>query len=256
MHFASQRRIKAIKMSKTLILIPSRMSASRLPGKPLLKIDGMSIISRVYSIANESNIGETFVATEDIEIYDEIKKINGNVILTEKAKTGSDRIFEAYKKLNIPNIEYILNLQGDEPFIHRDDLINLNNNSIKYNSKVSTLASEIIDDSDFKNENIVKVITKDQLILNNPSKAKYFFRKINKQDYNNAYHHIGIYLYKVSILEKFFSLKQTINERKMKLEQLRFIDNKIDFDVYLTPKSLVGIDTHEDYLKAKKLMES
>ena len=74
MHFASQRRIKAIKMSKTLILIPSRMSASRLPGKPLLKIDGMSIISRVYSIANESNIGETFVATEDTEIYDEIKK--------------------------------------------------------------------------------------------------------------------------------------------------------------------------------------
>ena len=62
-------------------LIPSRMSASRLPGKPLLKIDGMSIISRVYSIANESNIGETFVATEDIEIYDEIKKINGNLIL-------------------------------------------------------------------------------------------------------------------------------------------------------------------------------
>ena len=243
-------------MSKTLILIPSRMSASRLPGKPLLKIDGMSIISRVYSIANESNIGETFVATEDAEIYDEIKKINGNVILTEKAKTGSDRIFEAYKKLNIPNIEFILNLQGDEPFIHRDDLINLNNNSIKYSSKVSTLASEIIDDSDFKNENIVKVITKDQLILNNPSKAKYFFRKINKKDYNNAYHHIGIYLYKVSILEKFFSLKQTINEKKMKLEQLRFIDNKIDLDVYFTPKSLVGIDTHEDYLKAKKLMES
>ena len=130
-------------MSKTLILIPSRMSATRLPGKPLLEIQGKSIISRVYSLAKDTNIGETFVATEDQEIYDNIKKYNGDVILTNKAKTGSDRIFEAYKKLNIPNIEYILNLQGDEPFIDKDDLIKLNNDSIKNNSKVSTLAGVI-----------------------------------------------------------------------------------------------------------------
>ena len=84
-------------MSKTLILIPSRMSATRLPGKPLLEIQGKSIISRVYSLAKDTNIGETFVATEDQEIYDNIKKYNGDVILTNKSKTGSDRIFEVYK---------------------------------------------------------------------------------------------------------------------------------------------------------------
>ena len=243
-------------MSKTLILIPSRMSATRLPGKPLLEIQGKSIISRVYSLAKDTNIGETFVATEDQEIYDNIKKYNGDVILTNKAKTGSDRIFEAYKKLNIPNIEYILNLQGDEPFIDKDDLIKLNNDSIKNNSKVSTLAGDIKKKEDHLNQNVVKVITKEKLSPNNSSIANYFFRKTDIKEHKNIYHHVGIYLYKVSALEKFFSLKQTKNEINMKLEQLRFIDNNIDLNVYFTPKSSVGIDTYEDYLKAKKLMES
>ena len=74
------------------------MSASRLPGKPLLKIGGKSIISHVYLAAKDTNIGDTFVATEDEEIYNNIKEINGNAILTNKARTGSDRIYAAYKK--------------------------------------------------------------------------------------------------------------------------------------------------------------
>tara|TARA_B100000945_G_scaffold309491_1_gene300395 strand:+ start:496 stop:1200 length:705 start_codon:yes stop_codon:yes gene_type:complete len=232
------------------------MSASRLPGKPLLKIGGKSIISHVYLAAKDTNIGDTFVATEDEEIYNNIKEINGNAILTNKARTGSDRIYAAYKKLNLKDIDYILNIQGDEPFIDKESLINLNNHSIKNNLKISTLASQIKNIDDYKNESIVKVSTNDKINLNKPSKAKYFFRNIDNKKYDNIYHHIGIYLYEVSTLEKFFNLAQTTNEKKMKLEQLRFIDNNINIDVYFTKQSPIGIDTKEDYLRAKILMES
>ena len=94
-------------MLKTLILIPARMSATRLPGKPLLEIAGISIVSRVFKIAEETNIGDVCVATEDQEILDDVKKNGGNAILTTKAKTGSDRIFEAYKKINPLDVDYI-----------------------------------------------------------------------------------------------------------------------------------------------------
>ena len=115
-------------MAKTLILIPSRMAATRLPGKPLLKINNLSIISHVFKRAEEANIGEVVVATEDPEILADVLKNGGKAILTSKNhKTGTDRVFEAYRELNIKNVDYILNLQGDEPDINKDDIIKLNN---------------------------------------------------------------------------------------------------------------------------------
>ena len=104
------------------------MAASRLPGKPLLKINNLSIISHVFKRAEEANIGEVVVATEDQEIFKDVLENGGKAILTNKNhKTGTDRIYEAYEKLDIKNIDYILNLQGDEPDINKDDIINLNN---------------------------------------------------------------------------------------------------------------------------------
>ena len=86
---------------KTLIIIPSRLSAKRLPGKPLLKINGLSMISHVFKKAQDANIGEVFVAAEDQEIVDDVKKNGGEAILTSKNhQTGTDRVFEAVKKLN------------------------------------------------------------------------------------------------------------------------------------------------------------
>jgi len=124
-------------MKKTLILIPSRMNATRLPGKPLLKINNLSIISHVFKKAEEANIGEVVVATEDQEILEDVLKNGGKAVLTKSNhKTGTDRIFEAYKKLNIKNIDYILNLQGDEPDINKNDIINLNNFMINYDAEI------------------------------------------------------------------------------------------------------------------------
>ena len=138
-------------MTKTIIIIPSRLAATRLPNKPLLKINGLSIINHVYQKAKSSKIGDVFVASGDEEIFNEVKKIGGKCILTEKAhQTGTDRIFEAFQKLGINNVDYIINLQGDEPMIDIKDIKNLNIKAINENSEITTLACKIKDKSDLK----------------------------------------------------------------------------------------------------------
>jgi len=243
-------------MTKTLILIPSRMAATRLPGKPLLKINNLSIISHVFKRAKEANIGEAVVATDDQEILDDVLKNGGRAILTSKNhKTGTDRIFEAYEKLNIKNIDYILNLQGDEPDINKDDIINLNNFMINKDAELGTLAGKIQDDKMLNNKNVVKVITDKKLEENNFPIALNFTRDNLSTDSQNIYHHIGIYSYKVSVLKKFVNLDQTNNEKENKLEQLRALDNKLKINVALAKSSPIGVDTEEDYLAIKKIME-
>ena len=140
---------------KTLIIIPSRLSATRLPGKPLLKINGLSMISHVFKKAEEANIGEVVVATEDQEILDDVKKNGGQAILTKNQhKTGTDRIYEALQKLDSSNIDLIMNLQGDEPLMNTNDIRSLNDHMIKNNSQLGTLASKILDKRLYENENI------------------------------------------------------------------------------------------------------
>ena len=243
-------------MNNTIILIPSRLAATRLPKKPLLKINNLSIINHVYQKAKSTGIGDTYVATGDREIFQEVKQNGGNCVLTEKEhKTGTDRIFEAYQKLNLNDVEYVINLQGDEPIIDIQDIQNLYNKTIKKKSEISTLASKIKNRQLFSKSNIVKVITEQELSTKNVSKAKAFRRNILENNYKNTYHHIGIYMYKVSILEKFVNLKQTKNEISHKLEQLRAMENNIEIDVNLANSSPIGVDTHEDYMEIKKLME-
>ena len=239
---------------KTLIIIPSRLSATRLPGKPLLKINDISIISHVYKRAKEANIGEVIVAAEDQEIVNDVKNNGGNAILTsDKHKTGTDRIYEAYQKLNLDNIDFIMNLQGDEPAINIEDIVNLNQMMINHKAKIGTLAAKIENKLDLANENIVKVITENNLEDDPFSKAKTFLRK--SQDALNIYHHIGIYCYSSEILKNFVELEQSKNEIENRLEQLRALDNNININVALANKAPIGVDTEEDYLALKKIME-
>ena len=232
------------------------MSATRLPGKPLLKINNLSIISHVFKRAEEANIGEVVVATEDQEILKDVLKNGGKAVLTQSDhKTGTDRIFEAYKKLDIKNVDYILNLQGDEPDINKDDIINLNNFMINQNAGFGTLAAKIQDDKMLNNKNVVKVITDKKLTESNFPTALNFTRDNLSIDSKNIYHHIGIYSYKISVLEKFISLDQTNNEKINKLEQFRALDNKLKINVALAKSSPIGVDTKEDYLAIKKIME-
>ena len=243
-------------MPKTIILIPSRMSASRLPGKPLLRINDLPIISHVVNKAKKSNIGRVVVCTEDEEILKEVKNNGGEAILTNsKHQSGSDRIFEALTKLKINNVDYVLNLQGDEPNIDENDIINLNKLMIQKNSDIGTLATKIKEDSILSDENVVKVVLKEKLSGENFPFALNFSRKDLSSEYENIYHHIGIYIYKVNILEKFVNFNQTKNEVENRLEQLRALDNSIKINVGLAKSSPIGVDTMEDYLALKKIME-
>ena len=154
------------------------MSASRLKDKPLLKINNLPIICHVVEKAKETDIGEVIVATEDKEIAVAVKKNGGKAILTGKHNTGTDRIFEAFQKLKTKDVDYVLNLQGDEPMIDPKDIINLNNLMIKNNSEIGTLASVIKENTILNNENVVKVITKEKLEKNSFTKAINFSIKL------------------------------------------------------------------------------
>ena len=242
-------------MSKTVILIPSRLSATRLPGKPLLKINEISIISLVVKKAKDAGIGEVYVATEDKEILEDVNSNGGKAILTSnKHKTGSDRIFECFKKLDLKDLDYIINLQGDEPNIDIDDLRHLKKLIELNKPEIGTLASKIQDKSNLNNENIVKVIT-DRKINDENFPIALDFKRIVKNLDLNIYHHLGVYAYKPKVLKKIINLKQTRNEIKDRLEQLRAMENGITINVALAQFSSVGIDTMEDYLALKKKLE-
>ena len=242
-------------MTKTIILIPSRLNASRLPNKPLLRINNKSLISHVFEKGQSTNIGDVYVATGDKEIFEEIVKNNGKSILTKKNHlTGTDRILEAYELLNRNDIDYIINLQGDEPLIDVNDIINLNNLATKHNSEIATLACKL-ETKNVENQNVVKVICDENIEKNKFSTAKKFLRSIKNQKSKNIYHHIGIYIYKVTALQKFVSFKQSPDEISLKLEQLRALDNNIKIDVIFANSTPIGVDTNEDFLEIKKLME-
>ena len=240
---------------KTLVIIPSRLSATRLPGKPLLKINGKSIISHVVRKAEAANIGEVFVAAEDQEIVDDVRKNKGQAILSKKKhKTGTDRVYEAINSIDRNDIDFVMNLQGDEPLINIDDIRNLNFLMGKFNKKLGTLASKISDYQIFKKSSVVKVNTDKSFEASEFPNAINFSRNISSK-IENIYHHLGIYCYQLETLKNFVSHNQSQNEIKNNLEQFRALDNNIEINVALAKSSPIGVDTKEDFLAIKKIME-
>ena len=248
-------------MPKVVILIPSRYSARRLPGKPLLKVKGIPLIAHVYKKAKQTKIGQVYVVTGDVKILKALKKFTNNCIITKnKHRTGTDRIYEGAKKLRLNNNDYVVNLQGDEPLISVKDINRLIKVIVRKKLKIGTLACKINDNKvkqKFNDKNIVKVKTYKKINRETFSLAKNFFRisKKNKNKNENCYQHIGIYMYKFEILKLFVSLKQTLREKKLKLEQLRALDNQIPINVVLAETKPMGIDTKSDFVKFKKILE-
>jgi len=169
-------------------------------------------------------------------------------------KKGVGRIYEALKILGKNDIDLIMNIQGDEPEIDIEDIKKLYNN-MKDNKKtrIGTLAAKISDIKMYENQNIVKVKTKESFEQNQFPLVDNFFRNVKKNE--NIFHHIGIYCYEVETLKNFVSFNQSKNELDNKLEQLRALDNKIDINVAQANSSPIGIDTKEDYLAIKKIIE-
>ena len=151
-------------MNKTAIIIPSRLDAQRLPNKPLKLINNKEMILHVYEAALKSNAEEVFVATPDQRILDLVKKFGGNCILTTgNHETGTDRVFEVFKKFLNGNPNIVINLQGDMPNIHPDTINNLINYMKKGECEIGTLASKLSSNSELADENVVKVLVKEKM---------------------------------------------------------------------------------------------
>ena len=243
-------------MNKIAIIIPSRLDAQRLPNKPLKLINNKEMILHVYEAAVSSNAGEVYIATPDQEIVDVVNKINGNVIRTSNQhETGTDRIFEVFKTaLNCePNI--IVNLQGDMPNIKPKAISSLVSYMQQGQCDIGTLASEFNSKDEIKNPNVVKVAVKDKLSDNNFVSVSDFFR-LNKDSNDILYHHVGIYAFTSKALMRYVSLKRSKLELERKLEQLRALENDMSIHVGYINSSPLSVDTNNDLIEVKKIMEN
>lgn len=241
-------------MGKTAIIIPARYGSSRLEGKPLIKVLDKPIIQWVWEKASKcENADMVIVATDDKRIYDAVKEFGGDVEMTSSEhKSGSDRIAEVASRH--PEIDIIVNLQGDEPLISLDDI----NAVIKgvrddKNADISTLVREIKDDEEANNPNLVKCV----FDINNY--AMYFSRSKIPYERNSGeskiYGHLGIYGYRKDSLIKMTKLTQTNLERAESLEQLRALQSGMKIKIAITQNIPVGIDTVEDLEHFKELVE-
>ena len=228
------------------IIIPSRIGSTRLKNKPLIDINGESLIQRVFK--NALNISpNTFVATDSELIANNLEMITSNVIMTSNEHiSGTDRVHEAASKLNLNEQTLILNLQGDEPFIPNDLISQMKNNFDSLSCDIVTASNPLKSKEDIHNPSCVMVEVDEH------NYAKQFLRT---GSLNNPMRHIGIYGYSLKTLNQLVSLKPTENEIKLKLEQLRFLEN--DFSIYVSnyiDDIPDGIDTADDVIKAKSYL--
>ena len=162
--------------------------------------------------------------------------------------------YQLSKILRKSNVELVMNLQGDEPLMDIEDIRNLHNLMIKSKSALGTLGSNILNKDLYEKQNMVKVITKESLEKSKFTEALNFVRK-SPITSKNIYHHLGIYCYQLQSLEMFVSFNQSTNEINFKLEQLRALDNNMKINVALAKTSPIGVDTEEDFVAIKKIME-
>ena len=232
------------------ILIPSRIGSTRIKNKPLVDINGESLIQRVFK--NALNISSnTYVATDSELIKDNLLNISSNVIMTSEHISGTDRIYEAASKLNLPNDTFILNLQGDEPFIPKELIDQVINDFNENDCDVITVSTIIESKDDISNPNCVLVETDKDMYAEN-------FVRVPDSDLTiNPLRHIGIYGYSFKTLNSLVNLEPTKSELEFKLEQLRFLENNYTIYVSHYDENMPnGIDTEQDVLNANKYLQS
>ena len=243
-------------MTDNVIIIPTRLEASRLPGKPLKKINNIEMILHVYKAAKEADVGEVIVASPNDQINELIKSKKGLCIKTRaNHKTGTDRIFEIFDKYLKKKPNLIINLQGDMPNIKPETIQYLSKYMEKNLCDIGTLSSEFNNESEINNVNNVKVLTDKPIRNNNFENAVDFFRTNDKKENGYIYHHIGIYAFTNEALLRYVRLNQTNNELERNLEQLRALDNNMKIHVGYTTFPPLSVDTEEDLNKIKRLMK-
>jgi 3-deoxy-manno-octulosonate cytidylyltransferase (CMP-KDO synthetase) len=243
-------------MSNIAIIIPSRLSASRLPNKPLKLINNKEMILHVYDVAKKSKVGDVIVATPDKEIFNLIKSHGGQgVITSNKHQTGTDRVYEVFNKTLDAKPEIIINFQGDMPNLNPNSIKKLVDHMKQNNCDIGTLASKIYDKEDEKDLSVVKVLVDKSLDNNHFSRALDFFRISNNPLNKLTYHHVGIYAFTNKALIRYVSLKRSKLELDRNLEQLRALENKMKIYVGFIESFPLSVDTELDLKKIKKIME-
>lgn len=241
-------------MSSTIIAIPARLGATRLPGKPLADIHGEPMIVHVWRRAAEANSGRVIVATDAAEVEAAVKKAGGEVVMTSSSHpTGSDRIREAVDKVD-PERKYdrVVNLQGDlptlDPALVRACLAPLDTAEVD----IATLAAEITRPEERTAPSVVKAVGTP--IAPYRLRALYFTRTTAPYGEGPLYHHIGIYAYRRAALDRFVTLPPAVLEMRERLEQLRALENGMRIDISIVDTVPLGVDTHDDLERAREML--
>lgn len=241
---------------KIIALIPARYAATRFPGKLMQKLGDKTIIRHTYENTKATLLfDEVIVVTDSDIIFKEIIEHGGYALMSKKQhESGSDRIAEAIEDLNV---DIVVNVQGDEPFVKKSILEDLLNAFVDRfppeNVQVASLMFEIKETADIENPNHVKVVT------DTNSNALYFSRSVipyhrNKEAAVAYYKHVGIYAFRKEALMNFTFWDMSPLESVEKLEQLRYLENGIKIKMVVTDEAPISIDTPEDFEKAKRLL--
>ena len=241
---------------RILVLIPARMAATRLPGKPLLEIAGLPMIVHVLRRAQAAKIGRVAVATDTPEIATIVTAHGGEAVMTRADHpSGSDRIFEALGGLDPKGeAEIIINLQGDFPTISPDNIRDVMAPLADREVDIATLAAEIHTEEEAFNPNVVKAIGSP--VGERRLRALYFTRATAPHGKGPRYHHIGLYAYRRAALERFVGLAPSPLERQEKLEQLRALEAGMRIDITLVDTVPRGVDTPADLETTRQILAS
>lgn len=251
-------------MSSTIGIIPARYLSTRFPGKPLVDIDGKSMICRVYEQCIKSDgLQKVYVATDDERIYKEVIEHGGKAVMTNSmALNGTIRCFDAYEKIREMDgdFDYLVNIQGDEPFIRPEQISEVTSLIKGCDCSIATLAKEITDSNELWEDSVVKVV------LNYHKKAIYFSRQaipylqgIDKSLWlqkRRFLKHIGIYAFKTQVIPEIKAMEPTDLEKAESLEQLRWLDYGLKISVGITKYQTISIDTPADLEKAIRFAQS
>ncbi len=243
-------------MNDTIILIPARIGSTRLPRKPLLKINGREMVLHVWDKAQNTKAEKVVVATDSQEIAEVLHKEGAEVIITNPShQSGTDRIYEALNILDKEkSYEYIINLQGDLPNIS-SDVINLGIDNIrKTDADILTYCREIDNPIDVGNPNIVKIATHKE--ENDELNALYFSRSPIPYGADTYLEHIGIYVYKRDALDRFVSMDPSTLETTEKLEQLRALGGSMKINLILVDDKIISIDTIDDVERLSNISDN
>ena len=243
-----------MKETRALVLIPARMAATRLPGKPLLDISGLPMIVHVVRRADAARIGRVVVATDAPDIAEIVTAHGGEAVMTRADHpSGSDRIFEALQTLDgAGQIDTIINVQGDLPTIAPEDIRAVLAPLADPEVDIATLAAVIAKDEEHTNPNVVKVIGSPLSVAR--LRALYFTRATAPYGDGPRYHHIGLYAYRRGALARFVALPPSPLETREKLEQLRALEAGMRIDVTVVDTVPLGVDTPHDLETARQML--